>query len=284
MKIEAKLVKAFTQDESEGNPAGIIHDANGLDDEAMRKTAELLGFSESAFIQDSEKADFRVRFFAAKQEVDFCGHATVATFHALVEAGKIKVDSASTKLTQETKAGIFPVTCYEDGKIMMTQAQPEFGFVEQNRQRVAELLGIAVTNLLELPVQMVSTVSSKVLVGVQSLELLRSIQPDLGAITGYSKETSTWGIYAFALGETDTEFYARFFDPIIGIDEDAATGVAAGPFGCYVDRYITNGSQKQFTVHQGFDMGKNSTIHVDISDGIQVGGYAANFGQKTLEV
>ena len=225
-----------------------------------------------------------MRFFAAQQEVDFCGHATVAAFHALVRTGRIKVDSNVTQVLQETKAGIFPVACYKDGKVMMSQSEPEFGFIEENRLRVAKLLGLGLENLLELPIQVVSTISPKVLVAAQSLNILRSIKPDLEAITDYSKETSTWGMYAFTPGEQNDEFYARFFDPIVGIDEDAATGVAAGPLACYANKYITKESQQQFIIRQGFDMGKGSTIYVDISDGVRVGGYATSLGQKVLDV
>lgn len=60
---EAYLVKAFTNDPSLGNPAGVILDAEYLDDRTMLATiAAYLEFAESAFVQPSDKADFRIRF------------------------------------------------------------------------------------------------------------------------------------------------------------------------------------------------------------------------------
>jgi len=59
-------------------------------------------------------------FLFANQEVNLCGYATIASFHTLVETGAIIFDDKEkvTK-TQETKAGILPVTCYKDGLIVM---------------------------------------------------------------------------------------------------------------------------------------------------------------------
>ncbi len=71
MKVSVQFVKAFTSNKNEGNPAGVVHDADWLTEEQMLGIARELGFSESAFIQRSSEADFKVRFFAAKQEVDF---------------------------------------------------------------------------------------------------------------------------------------------------------------------------------------------------------------------
>jgi predicted PhzF superfamily epimerase YddE/YHI9 len=50
MKIEAKLVRSFTQNPEYGNPAGVVLDANKLSDEQILKATQILGFPESAFI------------------------------------------------------------------------------------------------------------------------------------------------------------------------------------------------------------------------------------------
>lgn len=53
MKKKAILVKAFTKDKSQGNPAGVIFEADNLNDYQMLKISAELGFSESAFVQKS---------------------------------------------------------------------------------------------------------------------------------------------------------------------------------------------------------------------------------------
>lgn len=288
MKVPVELVKAFTHDKEQGNPAGVVHDANHLEDEQMLSIARELGFSESAFIQHSDKADFKVRFFAAKQEVDFCGHATVATFFSLVEQGTIKIgDDGITSVTQETKAGVFPVDCHKDGRIMMTQGDPVFGEVEEDKGRIAGLLGLDIDDLSDdLPMQVVATAVPKLIIPVRSLAALRKIKPNLEGISDYTQQNEARGFYVFA-DEThsgNADFAARFFNPLIGINEDPATGVAAGPLGCFADRYVFKGDKKQMVIEQGFDMGKSSTIYVDLIGKVLVGGYAASFGQTELEV
>jgi trans-2,3-dihydro-3-hydroxyanthranilate isomerase len=285
MMTQIHLVKAFTKDPAAGNPAGVVRDARGLSDEQMLFIARTLGFSESAFVFPSDKADFKVRFFAAKQEVDFCGHATVATFHSLAEQGAIKILGEQTTVKQETKSGVFPVTCHQDGKIMMTQGDPQFGEIETDKSLIAQLLNLSEHDFSDLPLQIVSTASPKLIVPLVSLQALRKVKPDLDAITKYIQEHTARGLYIFAT-ETPSgkgDFAARFFNPAIGIDEDPATGVAAGPLGCYADKYIFKDSKKQFVIEQGFDMGMSSTIYIDLTDGVLVGGYAAAFGKKEVE-
>ena len=252
----------------------------------MRSIAAKLGFSESAFIQKSSIAAYRLRFFSSRQEVDFCGHATVAAFHSLVSNGHIDISQGPVTVTQETKAGVFPVSCQPDGKIMMAQSQPEFGYIERNRKLASQLLGLNADDLVDLPIQVVSTASAKLIIAVKTLAALRDIQPDLPAITKYSKKRKVWGVYAFTpdTPRDQLDFCARFFDPLVGIDEDAATGVAAGPLACYAEKYITKGSKQQFVISQGFDMGMNSTIYTDVSNKVVVGGYAALYGKRRLEL
>ena len=64
MKIKAKIVNAFAENPNGGNPTGVILDVNNLSEQQMIEISSKLGFSESAFVQKSGKADFRVRFFS----------------------------------------------------------------------------------------------------------------------------------------------------------------------------------------------------------------------------
>ena len=158
MQIKVKLVNAFTENSKGGNPAGVVIDADDLTDEQMIKISFKLGFSESAFIRKSQNADFKVRFFSPTQEVDLCGHATIAAFHLLIEAGQIDFGTLENKVvTQETKAGILPVECNKNGLIIITQKKPEFYKIENNRDLVSRLLNIKIRDLMEYPIQSVST-------------------------------------------------------------------------------------------------------------------------------
>jgi trans-2,3-dihydro-3-hydroxyanthranilate isomerase len=62
--MKAILVKAFTKDKNQGNPAGVIFDADKLLDQRMIDISKELGFSESAFITKSYKAKFWTKKFS----------------------------------------------------------------------------------------------------------------------------------------------------------------------------------------------------------------------------
>ncbi|MCB0334808.1 MAG: PhzF family phenazine biosynthesis protein, partial [Bdellovibrionales bacterium] len=83
MEIEVFVVSAFGMNESGGNPAGIVLDAQGLSDSQMLQIAAEVGLSETAFLSPSDSCDFRLRFFTPVSEVGLCGHATIATYSLL---------------------------------------------------------------------------------------------------------------------------------------------------------------------------------------------------------
>ena len=285
MQREVFLVKAFTKDKNQGNPAGIVVNADDLSLDQMVAISADLGFSESAFVQKSAAANFRVRFISPKEEVNFCGHATVATFHTLTEQGILRFDGVTeVEVNQETKAGILPVFCRNDGYIVMVQNKPEFGKIEDNRALIARLLSISETEILNYPIQPVSTAASKLMIPISSLTILQSIKPDLKGILEYSKRTGTRGFYPFTPQtlEGTSDFHARQFNPLIGIDEDPITGVAAGALGSYVVEYGLS-NKKSFVIEQGFGMGKGGKMYVDVSNGVKVGGYAVTFGKKEFK-
>ena len=164
--VKAILVKSFSTDRNEGNPAGVVLDSSNLNDTQMQHIARELGYSETAFVEPSVEADYKVRFFAVQQEVDFCGHATVATFHSLVWSGVITPTDEPVTITQKTGIGVIPVTVFSDGRVMMTQKEPKFGRILEDRDKVAKLLNIETSMLGDFPVQIVSTGVKKLIVPI----------------------------------------------------------------------------------------------------------------------
>ncbi len=278
--VKVKLVKAFTQNPAEGNPAGVILNADKLSSISMLKIASELGYSESAFVLSSSKADFKVRFFTPTQEMNLCGHATIATIHALVEAGYINKVGV---MTQETKAGLLDVEYQKDGLIIMTQATPEFFNYKADRKRIAQLLGLKIKEITDWPIEIVSTGTPKLIVPISTLRSLLTIKPDFEAIKQFCIETGARGIYPFTI-ETqsrNTDFHARQFNPLAGVNEDPITGVAAGALAAYIKKFNLL-SKKRFIIEQGFIMNKPGMIFVNIESKVKVGGYAVTFGEKNI--
>ena len=72
MNIKLYSLNAFGKVIDGGNPAGVVLDADQLSENQMRQIAKKAGFSETAFVQKSDKADFKVQFFTPNNEVDLC--------------------------------------------------------------------------------------------------------------------------------------------------------------------------------------------------------------------
>lgn len=284
MKVKAILVKAFTKDKNQGNPAGVIFEADKLMDNQMIDVARELGFSESAFVTKSNKANFGIRYFTPTQEVDLCGHATIATAYALLKKKKIYLGRETSKIiTFDTRVGIISVEIHKDGLIIMTQTEPQFWEDYHSKNEVAKLLGISIDEILDYPIQTVSTGTPKLMIGVDSLETLFKIQPDLEGIKEYCKEHLVRGFYPFTpeTQDEDSDFHARQFNPAAGIDEDPITGVAAGALGAYVVKHKIL-DKNNFVIEQGYCMRKGGKMYVTVDDKVKVGGHAVIFGEKEV--
>lgn len=83
--IEASRYASFAEHPNFGNPAGVVLRAQNLTDAEMQRIAEEIGYSETSFITSPlvTGGPMTVRYFAPGGEVDFCGHATLATAVAL---------------------------------------------------------------------------------------------------------------------------------------------------------------------------------------------------------
>ncbi len=281
MKIKAHLVKAFTKDQKQGNPAGVIVNAEILSEKQMIDISAKLGFSESAFVSRSSKADYKVRFFTPQKEVDLCGHATIATFSALKWLNLLK----SGGYTQETKTGVLEVEIKNDGMVVMTQKDPEFGFIETDIEKIANLLSIRVSDILETPIQSVSTGTSKLIIQISSLDVLKEIEPKLEIISEYCKEKGVNGFYPFTKEtlNSDSDFHARQFNPLAGVNEDPITGIAAGALGAYSQKYGLV-DHTDLIIEQGYFMKKSGLLYVNTEKNIKVGGYAVVYDGIELEV
>lgn len=270
MQIKVHILKSFTNDSSQGNPVGIVFDADNLTAEQMMSIVQKTGYSECAFIQKSAIATVKVRFFSPKKEMNLCGHATIALFHLLDHGESIKI------FTQETLSGILSISKKDDGLIEMEQANPTFYQQEYASNDIAQFLGIVSKLIINTPIR-VSTGTPKLLVELQDIETLWRLKPNFELI----KELVPTGIYAFV--KINNHFYnARQFNPSTGVNEDPVTGVAAGALGAYLKKY--HSLETPIIVEQGHMLGKIGHIYVDTSNGIKVGGYAVEVGQLILDI
>lgn len=279
------FIKAFTHDPQLGNPAGVVLETLDVPLEHMQILAQMVNFSETAFVFASQLANYKVRFFTPSQEVGLCGHAILATCHTLIEQKIITPTIFPHYITLETSAGIIPVTCFDDGHYMMTQKPPQFFEEDSDRSAIAQLLGLTEQDFLDLPIQTVSTGTPKLIIPLKSREKLYAIRPDFEGIAHYCSTRDTRGFYPFTTDtiNPDSSFHARQFNPLAGIDEDPITGVAGGALACYAQHYNLLKSPIS-SVEQGYCMDKGGIMTIDLTRGVQVGGYAVTFGQSEIGV
>lgn len=275
MEVTAILVKAFTKNKDAGNPAGVILNADNLSDAQMQAIATQLGFSESVFVCKSEVAHCKMRYFSVTQEVDYCAHATVA-------AGVV-LHSDVSEITYETNSGVLIMET-GDSSVTLIQKQPDFGEYIC-REIVANALKIKVSEIAppRLP-QVVSTGVPKLMVQVETMDTLFNMSPDFDAIKRLCRAIGARGVYVFTI-ETifvNSDYHARQFNPLCGIDEDPVTGIAAGALGAFIASY--EGGIADIVVEQGYCMDKFGIMEVSVGKEVYVKGHAVIYGERVLTV
>lgn len=287
MIIPVCTLNVFDKSGSGGNPAGVVTEAESLTEKQMQKIAAKVGFSETAFIQRSDTADFRVRFFTPAAEVDLCGHATVGTFFLLSHTKTI----GAGIYTQETKAGILQVEIKPDGLVMMDQNTPVF-YGELDRREIAASLNTGEEAMGELPVWAVSTGLKDIIVHIRSLEELLAIEPDFNKVAEISRKNGAAGYHLFTL---ETMFgataHCRNLAPLYGIYEEAATGTATGALSSYLFMHnkLRRGTDR-LVFEQGYSMSRPSEIMAGLEiregkiTGVKVGGIATNIKKIAIEI
>lgn len=289
MLVKAYVLKVFGVDESSGNPAGVVLDADNLTDAEKKKIAKEIGFSETAFVQKSTKEDFKIVFFAQNGEIDFCGHATIAAWTMLF---KQKIITAG-EYTQETKIGVLKITILADGTIIMDQTPPAFK-KEIDLKMIAQTLSIPAEWITDtnLKPQVVSTGLNDLMIPIDTREHLLALNPDDTRISDFEKQHTLDSFHVFTLEKIEKEAIAnsRSFDPLHAIHEESATGSATGALACYL--YKNNKLPKQLdnlSFEQGYSMKNPSKISVslEVADEkitrVQVGGKANIVGEKEYE-
>ena len=266
-------VDSFTKQKFTGNPAGVVSNAGGLSESQMLQIAREMNNSETAFIFKSDCPDYdvEVRFFTPTMEVPICGHATVAAHYVYANENNIK----SGRMVQKTKAGILPVDIKDDNgckTVTMTQGEISISepFDSEITLDIMQALGITDADRdKRCPVCIASTGYGKVMVAINSDDLLHSLKPDMNKLIEISRKINCNGYYVFTLNP-DREHLAhgRMFAPISGLNEDPVTGNANGPLGAYLvhNNLYQNENEDKFIfkIKQGEAMGRPGTMTVTV--------------------
>ncbi|GAB7106655.1 PhzF family phenazine biosynthesis isomerase [Streptomyces phaeofaciens JCM 4814] len=273
-KIEVLRYTAFSRDPKGGNPAGVVLDAEGLDDDAMLAIAADLGYSESAFLTAPPEGlsgepgrAFTVRYFSPRAEVPFCGHATVATSVALGER------IGTGDLVFATRSGTVPVTVSEEnGELRATLTTVEPRIEDIADEDLAEALAALDWPAADLDPALVPRIAfagaRHLVLGAATRERLADLAYDFDRLGDLMRRLDLTTVQ-LVWRESATVFHVRDPFPVGGVVEDPATGAAAGAFAAYARELGLVPAASVLTLHQGADMGRPGELTVELREGDQ---------------
>ena len=207
MRLKIDIVDAFTDEQFKGNSAAVVITDSWLDADLMQSIAMENNLSETAFVVPRDNGSYHIRWFSPIEEVDFCGHATLASSFVIF--------SNHPQLQQieifAQQVGIMHICRMDDGSIQMDFPNRKPTPVESIPSELVEGLSI-------LPAQVLENNQAYFAV-YESEEDVLHVEQDRGMI----KELYPRDVVVTAQA-SEYDFISRYFWPASGGDEDPVTG------------------------------------------------------------
>jgi PhzF family phenazine biosynthesis protein len=212
--VRLRTVDSFAEEPFTGNPAAVLVLDEMPPDEWMAAVARETNLSDTGFVirEEVPDADFPLRWFTPTQEIDLCGHATLASAHCLFE------DGVPSPIRFATRSGVLTVTRTPAGALAM-DFPAWFSSEVEARDSVAAALGAPVesTNLTANGAFLIALLADE--------DAVRSLAPDLEAVRVLDASVGLIPTAPAAPG-AGYDFVSRVFAPQAGIPEDPVTGSA----------------------------------------------------------
>lgn len=266
-QVQVHQVDAFTDKKFGGNPAGVVLDAEALDETWMRKITRELNLSETAFVLPSKKVDFRLRYFTPTgHEINFCGHSTVGALFVLARENRLPAGTYAV----ETLSGVLKMQIMGSENIWVTYEPPQANLCPStiSHEVIARIAGID-RALIDQGIPVMYDATSKTLfVTLESLDALKQLQCDFKALTALSKEHDLIVLCCLTKEtfNTQSHIHMRCFAPLVGINEDPFTGSVLGGLTLYADRFhLLPPKTTKFKVEQGHFLDRPGLVDVEFS-------------------
>ncbi len=265
-EVQVERFAAFSDGPEGGNPAGVVRRAAFLGAAQMQRIAAAVGYSETAFVTGPIRGDaaIPIRYFAPEGEVDFCGHATIAT---AVAVGESVGFGAYTLLT---RVGPVEVTAHRDGaRTVGTLRSPATGCLPLEPPltgRLLDALGWSADDLdSTLPPALGYGGNKHPVLVTRDLQRLETLDYDFDALQRVCREHD-WITVQLVAATGPGTWRARNPFPWGGVVEDPATGAAAAAFAGYLRAQGRAATGDRFVITQGVEMGRPSRIIVELTD------------------
>lgn len=214
--MQVFIVDAFTDSPFAGNPAAVCL---GHGEESwMQSVAAEFNLAETAFL-DGANGHYHLRWFTPTVEVPLCGHATLASAHALWESGE-----TADVLHFRTLSGELSAARNADG---ITIGLPADRPAPVTDPKVLAALATALGVPADVPML---RGDRYLLVELAGPAAVRALRPDIGALARIEAPAV---VVTAPGGASGVDFVSRFFAPRLGIDEDPVTGSAHCLLGPY---------------------------------------------------
>lgn len=270
---------AFSSEIFKGNQAGVViveEKENYPSEILMKNIAAELKHSETAFVKKMDNKIFKIRYFTPTEEVKLCGHATISVFSTLRKLNIVSVG----KYIAETLAGNLEIIVDKDF-IWMDMASPKIEYIF-NLNEIKELYSAFNLDISQAPKNLipkiVNTGLSDIIIPIEDKKVLDSFTMDKEKVIELSKKYKVVGAHLFSL-DKDKKFtaFCRNIAPLVGIDEECATGTSNGALTHYLKEYNIISVKDINSFRQGEAMQRASTIlsrYKEDGVTIQVGGNA----------
>ncbi len=282
-------VDAFTATPFTGNPASVVLGADGAGDGQLQAIAREFAHAETAFVlaPDGADHDVRLRFFNARKEAAFVGHATIAA-HAVLLSQGLRVPGV---LRQKSGTGIIEVDATRGAAGLMFEFRQGAPALDaplpiKDALRVAQALRLPGELLhAQLPARVARKGNARLLLPVAGKDALERLQPDFEQLLALGAELKVEGFFVIAVSDpADGEMrtWSRMFCPALGIPEDPVSGNAHAMLAAHLwDQGMLQPNAPRFVGFQGAQMRRPGQVRVQLDlDGrrmlaARIGGEAA---------
>jgi trans-2,3-dihydro-3-hydroxyanthranilate isomerase len=272
--IPLHIVDAFADRPFAGNPAAIVPNAAGLDDDEMMRISEELGLEVGFVLPPEERgADVRVRFFIDRAEDTLSGHVLMAAFVSMADRGIFRPTPAGRLLHVETLAGVLQVRLTGElggpTQVVCEMPNPRFGETVPVDE-VARTLDVP-AELLRLGghgPQRVSCGFDQLLVPVADRTVMRGSLRDLDRIRGLLDELGAAGLVLFCPETIDAkaDFHCRFLHPGDRRCEDVASGTCMAAVAAYAVQHglVPPADDVHLVTEQGHYLGRPTRAELEV--------------------
>lgn len=267
-------VDAFTTELFKGNQAAVIITEQWLDEALMQNIALENNLSETAFVRVMDAENYEIRWFTPTTEVNFCGHATLASSFVLFK----DFTTAKTIQFHVKNLGVFVVSQAADGEIKMN-------FPIRRAEKITHYPEI-LKQILSKPFKNVFLNNQAYIMEYENPQDVLDEKPNLQLLKQWvqhqAEQTGQKAVLDLAITAQAAAPYdciSRYFAPANGIDEDPVTGsihCAIAPL--WADKL----GKSEILAYQASARGGNLYCEVLENERIEISGYAKLYMQTEL--